>query len=94
MEASHHYSRALDELFWLRSLASYEADVLEAHLSLKSFPKSRREHAEAQVSRLRQVAEGRAAEAYEDAYERSFEFRRQVGGRTLTRQQFEAEETA
>jgi len=54
-----HYARALDELYWLQGLASYEADMLEAHLSLKRFPKGRRRFAKEQVRRLRMVAEGR-----------------------------------
>lgn len=85
------YSRALDEIYWLRGLAAYEADVLEAHLGLKSFPKSRRPFAEAQVRRLRLAAQGKPLDAYNDAYSRSVTFRRSEGGRTLSRGTYEAE---
>ena len=86
-----NYSRALDELYLLRGLAQHEADVLEAHLGLKSFPKSRRPFAEEQVKRLRLAAEGKAAVAHDQAYDSSLTFRRREGQRTLTRSSFEAE---
>lgn len=51
-------STAVDEIYTLRSLLAYEADVLSSHLSYKTFPKSRREHAERQVERMRAAAAG------------------------------------
>lgn len=40
-------------LYQLLSVIGYEARVVEAHLEYKSFPKGRREIAEAQVRRMR-----------------------------------------
>jgi hypothetical protein len=53
-----HYSRALDEIYRLRSLLAYEATVLDAHLEYKTFPKSRRPIAEQQSARMRVAASG------------------------------------
>lgn len=54
------YSAALDEIFRLRALMAYEARALNAHLSYKTFPKSRRSIAEAQVERMKAAARGQA----------------------------------
>lgn len=54
----------------MQCLCAYEASVLEAHLTYKSFPKSRRRFAEAQVKRLRALARG---EYPHDAYGFSYQ---------------------
>jgi len=56
-------SVAVDEIYALRALLAYEATVLEAHLDYRTFPKTRRKFAEAQVERMRRAARG----DYEDA---------------------------
>lgn len=52
------YSAALDEIYALRTVLAAQADIVEAHLSLRSFPKSRRQVAEEQVEGMRQAARG------------------------------------
>jgi hypothetical protein len=42
----------------MRALCAYEADVIEAHLSYATFPKTRRRYAEDQIKRLRALARG------------------------------------
>ena len=51
-------SVAVDEIYFLRALLADEADILRAHLELKTFPKSRRKFAEEQVERMRLAAAG------------------------------------
>jgi hypothetical protein len=58
------YFDALDEIWLLRRALAYEAAATAAHLSYKSFPKSRREVAENQIERMRESARGRAQPAY------------------------------
>lgn len=60
------YLAALDEIRALRAAAAYEASAIEAHLSYKTFPKSRRGIAEEQIERLQAAARGDAAVAYAD----------------------------
>lgn len=57
-------SAALDEIYFLRQGMAYEAAVVEAHLSLKSFPKSRRKYAEEQIERMRAAVTKGARETY------------------------------
>jgi hypothetical protein len=74
MLVEEHYSAALDEIYRLRRALAYEAGVLKAHLGYKTFPKSRRRHADEQVARLLDAARGHAVRAYADiphAYIRS-----------------------
>ena len=51
-------SLAIDEIYFLRSVLADEAAIIEAHLGYKTFPKTRRKYAEAQVERLRRMARG------------------------------------
>ena len=51
-------SAAVDEIFFLRALLADEASITEAHLDYKTFPKSRRGEAQAQVDRMRRAARG------------------------------------
>lgn len=53
-----HYSKALDEIYELRTLLAYESLVTKAHLGYKTFPKSRRPHAEEQIKRMQRAARG------------------------------------
>lgn len=59
-----HYSAALDEIHRLRGALLYEARVIEGHLLLAGFPKSRRSIAEQQVERMRAAVRGAAWSAY------------------------------
>lgn len=61
-----HYSAALSEIHRLRGALLYEARVIEAHLLLAGFPKSRRPIAEQQVERMREAVRGAAWSAYAD----------------------------
>lgn len=58
------YSAALDEVWNLRKALAYEACAVEADLTLKSFPKSRRALAENRVERMRRAAQGEVLPAY------------------------------
>lgn len=62
--ANRQFSNAVDEVFHLRRAIAYEAGVTAAHLTMKSFPKSRRAIAEEQIDRMRQSARGKAQVAY------------------------------
>ena len=92
-----HYSRALDEIYFLRSLMAAEARVTEAHLELKSFPKSRRGFAEESVERMRRCAQGDAEGVFSewgDVFGRAQrELRSSRASPTLTRSQWENETT-
>lgn len=89
----HHYSRALDEIFALRALMAAEARVTEAHLGLKSFPKSRRQFAEEAVERQRRAARGEAQAVYTEwgvTHQRGKRELRAIGAsETLTREGWE-----
>lgn len=89
-----HYAQALDEIYRLRCLIAHEAGVIDAHLTLKSFPKSRRRFAEAQVARMRRAAEGDSWHVYREVYDQSVGFRRAVGQTTLTRAEWESRDLA
>lgn len=56
-------SRALDEIYALRQLVAYEADIRVADLGYATYPKSRRKVALARIEALRQAARGQAQEA-------------------------------
>lgn len=88
-----YYSAALDEVYRLRRALAREARIIEAHLDLKSFPKSRRVFAEQQVERMRQSACGDAQLAYAGvSYEVMDGCMRMAGAAsTLTRDQWERE---
>ena len=51
-------SAAVDEIYALRVIAADQAQTIEEHLTLKTFPKSRREIAKAQIDALRDAAKG------------------------------------
>lgn len=87
------YSRALDEIYSLRSALAYEAEVLALHLEYASFPKSRRRFAEAQLYRMRNAARGRAEFAYREVKRRNLQLALIAAGakETLTRSEWEAE---
>lgn len=86
-----HYSAALDEIYRLRSLLAYEAEVLSVHLTFMGFPKSRRPVAETQVKRMRQAACGCSEHTYVKIPPANMAFVRTVAGMepTLTRGQWE-----
>lgn len=88
-----YYSAALDEVHRLRRALATEARIVEAHLTLKSFPKSRRGFAEDQVERMRQAARGEASVAYagHDSWAVDSAVRDAGASTTLTRDQFEQE---
>lgn len=88
-----YYSAALDEVYRLRRALAAEARVTEAHLTLKSFPKSRRRFAESQVDRMRQAARGDAEAAYAGHESWVLDSAAKDAGmpQTLTRSQWERE---
>lgn len=86
-----HYSAALDEIFRLRTALAYEAGVLEAHLGLATFPKSRREIAEGQIERMREAARTSGGLPYAEVASWALEQAREQAGMTvLTRGTWEA----
>ena len=52
------FSEAITEVYELRAALAYEADVRRADLELKSYPKSRRQIAEAARERMTNAARG------------------------------------
>ncbi len=90
------YSAALDEIFRLRCVLAYEARIIEAHLDLATFPKSRRPIAEDQVRRMRAAAGGNATETYRnlDWWKLKRALGDAVGADMLTRHQWEQEVAA
>lgn len=52
------YAAALDEIYALRAVLACEARILEAHVDYKTFPKSRRQFADASIVRMRGLARG------------------------------------
>jgi hypothetical protein len=88
------YSKALDEIFRLRQALAYEAAVTDAHLGLKTFPKSRRKAAEGQISRMRGAARGEARRTYSEVKIRAcvpLAMKLAEADGSLTRAQFESE---
>jgi len=86
---------ALDEIYWLRMQMASEARIIEAHLELKSFPKSRRQFALEQVDRLRRSALGGVQKVISDSrtFDRARREMRSIGGKeTLTMSQWLAEQ--
>lgn len=59
------FSAALDEIYALRQALAYEALVVDNHLAYRTFPKSRRDHAEQQVARMQACARGDAKATYD-----------------------------
>ncbi|PWK81665.1 hypothetical protein C8D88_11676 [Lentzea atacamensis] len=84
------YSEALDEIWRLRRLLAHEACIIEAHLGLKTFPRSRREIAEQQINRMRRAARGDAKAVHYDIDHRKLNYAMDVAGapQTLTAAQF------
>jgi hypothetical protein len=84
-------SRALDEIYALRTLLAYEAAVRAADLELRSYPKSRREIAEHAIQRMRGAARGEEWLPY--ITERARRSARAAAGMpdTLTRHSWRAE---
>lgn len=91
-EALAHYGRALDEIYRLRTALAYEAHLLGGHLSMATFPKTRRASAEAAVRRMNLSAMGKAEDAYAGVERYWLRMaQNNLGIATLTRAQFEAE---
>lgn len=91
-EALTHYGRALDEIYRLRTALAYEAHLLGGHLSMATFPKTRRASAEAAVRRMNLAAMGKAQDAYAGVERYWLRMaQNNLGIATLTRAQFEAE---
>lgn len=86
-------SDALDEIYRLRRVLAYEALVTEAHLTYKSFPKSRRAVAEDSSTRMKAAARGRVRPAYGGVASWAFDSAMREAGapETLTRAAFHAE---
>lgn len=92
-EEMEHYSKALDEIYRLRAMLAMEANVLERHLSLKTFPKSRRRPAEDSVAVMRAAARGesRTIVLGSSWTTRKAALRTAGAGETLTRSEWEEE---
>jgi hypothetical protein len=58
---SRAYSEAITELYSLRGWFAIEAHIIDKHLAMKSFPKSRRSYAEDQRDRFAALAAGQRA---------------------------------
>lgn len=91
--AGKAYSRALDEIWFLRRLCAYTAMAVAADLSMKTFPKSRRSLAEARIEDLRGAARGHAEVAIAGKSSQVMRFAMQEAGagEMLTADQFEKE---
>ncbi len=87
------YSAALDEICRLRAALAYEARVVESHLGLATFPKSRRPIAQQQITRMRAAASRRVPEDYAgtDSLRRQELLKAAGGTGTLTRGEWERE---
>jgi hypothetical protein len=85
------YSHALDEVFALRSLLAMQAVVTESHLALKTFPSSRRKHAERQVVDAKRAARGQGIATYHEQPSGAVKVARTLVGMpdTLTRFAYE-----
>jgi hypothetical protein len=60
------YSRALDEIFFLRRAFAIEAGYLAVSLEMKTFPKSRRLYSENLVEEMRAFARGEGTALYRE----------------------------
>lgn len=85
-------SDALDEIYRLRRALAYEAGVIEAHLALATFPKSRRTIACDQIHRMEAAARGQTEDAYSHIRDQSLRRAMETAdaSQTLTRSQFRA----
>lgn len=90
----HHYSRALDEIYRLRGLLAFEAAIIQGHLQLATFPRSRRVAAEEQIRRMTTAAIGQVDSTFTSNSNPSMKHvRQQLGIETLTRWAFEQEQS-
>lgn len=81
-------SAAVDEIYFLRALLADESGIIEAHLSLKTFPKSRRRFAEEQVERMGRVARGEMYTAARENFNQKLALKRLGADDCLTNQQW------
>lgn len=86
-----HYLAAIEEIFELRAVLAHEADTIESHLQLRTFPPSRRAIAEIQVQRMRAAIRRPAKLVYGDRPFRYGALRR-LGAAILTRGMWEERE--
>jgi hypothetical protein len=87
-----YYGRALDEIYRLRTALGYEAYLLGGHLALATYPKSRRQSADASLGRMNLAAQGHCTYAYADIEQYWIrQSQKLLGIETLTRAEFEAE---
>lgn len=77
-------SVAVDEIYLLRAALADEADIIEAHLDYKTFPKTRRKVAEAQVERMRRFARGEMYAATREKFNSAAALRRAGADDCLT----------
>lgn len=85
-----YYSAALDEIYRLRGAIAYEADVVDAHIGYKTFPKTRRMIALRQMERMREAARGWSRVSYMNmGNDLRQALRRMDAPETLTRAEFE-----
>lgn len=63
-ERTTTFGDAVTEVYSLRGLAAWNAALLDGHLAMATFPKSRRPHAQAQRERLAALAAGQRVDYY------------------------------
>lgn len=90
-ELMQHYSRALDEIYALRAICAHAALGVQADLSYKTYPKSRRSIARERIDRLQAAARGERNTAYVGMTVGKHALREAGAEDTLTRAQWENE---
>lgn len=81
-------SVAVDEIYALRAMLADEADIIDAHLGYKTFPKRRREIALEQIERMKTAAAGRYQEARRTGFRAGLALRRMGVPDSLTNSQW------
>lgn len=90
-DARPDISIAVDEIYDLRAMLADEADILEQHLELRTFPKSRRAMAQASIKRMRQAAQGDLENAMRPGMSRKRALRHAGASDVLTNQAWAAQ---
>lgn len=81
-------SIAIDEIYFLRAMLADEAGIIEAHLTYKTFPKTRRKYAEAQIERMKRAAAGDLEGARREKFDSNMALRRIGVDECLTNDQW------
>lgn len=90
-----HYSRALDEIYRLRTILAYEAMVTDAHHEgYKTSPKSRKRSVVEQAERMRRAARGDTLAVFNGISYPKQALQDAGAAQTLTRAAWEADDNA